>query len=159
MKDGSPDGRIAFDVDGTTLTVRDVIEGEEMRLRADREPDLFAALPELFPLPVDRAVSFEAESLAVPEYTSIVVRDDGGEFVGRPNDQAEFPRGSYCIEITGVTKAFVRVEDAELSVSGAEGPEPIEVALARPATITLGARSLHTRPEATITVPDDPEAL
>ena len=159
VKDGSPDGRIAFDVDGTTLTVRDVIEGEEMRLRADREPDLLPALPELFPLPVDRAVSFEAESLAVPEYTSIVVRDDGGEFVGRPNDQAEFPRGSYCIEITGVTKAFVIVEDAELSVSGAEGPEPIEVALARPATISLGGRSLHTRPEATITVPDDPEAL
>ena len=36
VKDGSPDGRIAFDVDGTTLTVRDVTEGENMRLGVDR---------------------------------------------------------------------------------------------------------------------------
>ncbi|QUO47026.1 MULTISPECIES: hypothetical protein [Halorubrum] len=159
MNDGASGGRIAFEVDGTTLTVRDVIEGEEMRLGVDREPDLSPALPALFPSPVDDAVSFEAESLTVPEYTSIVVRDDGGEFIGRPSEPMEFPRGSYCIEITGVTKASLRFEDAELSVSGVEGSDPVEVALDRPTTVSLGARSLHTRPEATITVPDDPEAL
>ena len=159
VKDGSPDGRIAFDVDGTTLTVRDVIEGEKMRLGVDREPDLSPALPALFPSPVDDAVSFEAQSLTVPEYTSIVVRDDEGKFIGRPNEPTEFPRGSYCIDITGVTKASLRFEDAELSVSGVEGSDPVEIALGRPATVSLGARSLHTRPEATVTVPDDPEAL
>lgn len=159
VNDGAFDGRIAFEVDGTTLTVRDVIEGEQLRLRADREPDLCPALPALFPSPVDRAVSFEAEALTVPEYTSIVVRDEEGEFIGRPNEPTEFPLGSYCIEVTGVTKLSVRVEAAELSVSGVEGPDPVEIALARPTTVSLGARSLHTRPEATITVPDDPEAL
>ncbi|WP_092921634.1 hypothetical protein [Halorubrum sodomense] len=159
MEDGSPDGRIGFEVDGTTLTVRDVIEGERMEFRVDREPELSPALPELFPLPVDGAVSFEAESLTVAEYTSIAVRDAEGEFIEWPNEPTEFPRGTYCIDITGVTKASLRLEDAELSVSGIEGPDPIEIALARPATVSLGARSLHSRPEATITVPDDPEAL
>ena len=140
VKDGSPDGRIAFDVDGTTLTVRDVIEGEKMRLGVDREPDLSPALPALFPSPVDDAVSFEAQSLTVPEYTSIVVRDDEGKFIGRPNEPTEFPRGSYCIDITGVTKASLRFEDAELSVSGVEGSDPVEIALGRPATVSLGAQ-------------------
>nr|WP_309243312.1 hypothetical protein [Halorubrum yunnanense] len=36
---------------------------------------------------------------------------------------------------------------------------PVEIALDRPLTVTVGARSLHTRPEATVTVPDDPAAL
>ena len=159
VNDGSSGERIGFEVDGTTLTVRDVIEGEEMRLGVDREPDISPALTALFPLPVDRAVSFEARSLTAREYTSMAVRDDEGEFIERPHEPTEFPRGSYCIEITGVTKAFVRFKDAEPSVSGVEGPDPVEIALNRPATVTLGARSLHTRPEATITVPDDPEAL
>ncbi|MGM0447123.1 MAG: hypothetical protein ACQERM_02575 [Methanobacteriota archaeon] len=159
MKDGSAGGRIGFEVDGTTLTVHDAIEGNRMQLRVDREPALSPAFPELFPSPVDRAVSFEAESITVPEYTSIVVRDDEGEFVGRPKEATELPPGSYCIEITGVTKVFVRLEDAQLSVSGIEGPNPVEIAPARRTTASLGARSLHTRPEATITVPDNPEAL
>lgn len=159
VNDGSSGERIEFEVDGTTLTVRDVIEGKEMSFRVDREPEISPALPAMFPLPIDDAVSFEAESLTVPEYTSIVVRDDEGEFVGRPNEATELPRGSYCIEITGVTKMFVRLEDTKLSVSGIEGADPVEIALAGPATVSVGARSLHTRPEATITVLDDPEAL
>ncbi|TKX45873.1 hypothetical protein [Halorubrum sp. ARQ200] len=159
MKDGVSGERIGFEVDGTTLTVRDVIEGEEMEFRADREPELSPALPALFPSPVDNAVSFEATSLAVPAYTSIVVRDAEGEFVERPNDPTEFPRGSYCVETTGAVKSTLRFEDAEVSVSGVEGPESVEISLDRPATVSLGVRSLHTRPEATITVPDDPEAL
>lgn len=159
MNDGSSNGRIGFEVDGTTLTVRDVIEGKRMRIRVDREPDLSSALTALFPLPVDRAVSFEAESVSVAEYSSIILRDDEGEFVGRPNEATELPRGSYYIEITGTTKAYVRVNDVEIAMSGMRGSDPIEFAFDRPRTVTVGARSFHTRPEATITVPDDPSAL
>ena len=159
MNDGSADGRIGFEVDGTTLTVRDEIEGAQMRIRVDREPDPSRALTALFPLPVDRAVSFEAESMSVAEYSSVNLRDDDGEFIARPNEATELPRGSYCIEITGTTKAYARVSDAEITVSGMGGSGPIEFAFDRPRTVTLGARSFHTRPEATITVPDDPSAL
>ncbi|QWC20060.1 hypothetical protein [Halorubrum sp. 2020YC2] len=159
MNDWSADGRIGFEVDGTTLTVRDAIEGKRMRIRVDREPDLSSALTALFPLPVDRAVSFEAESVSVAEYSSIILRDDEGEFVGRTNEATELPRGSYYIEITGTTKAYVRVNDVEIAMSGMRGSDPIEFAFDRPRTVTVGARSFHTRPEATITVPDDPSAL
>ncbi|WP_186311035.1 hypothetical protein [Halorubrum depositum] len=159
MRDDAFGGRVGFEVDEGTLRVRDELEGAELRLVLDREPDLRPALPELFPLPVDGAVSFEAESLSVPEYGSISVRDDDGDLVAQLNEPLELPRGSYCIEVNGVTKALIRVTDVEIETSGSAGPDPVEIAFDRPRTVTVGARSLHTRPEATITVPDDPTAL
>ena len=159
VKDGSSGERIAFEVDGTTLTVRDVIEGEEMAFRVDREPDFSSALPEIFPLPVDRAVSFEASTISVAGYSAVNVRDANGNFISTPEQSTDYPRGDYCLDISGVTKAYIRIEDTDLSVSGVQGPETIDFVFDRPRTVTVGARSLHTRPEATITVPDDPSAL
>ena len=159
MTDGLSDGRVEFAVDGATLTVRDAIKGEELPLRADVEPDLSPALPELFPFPVDRAVSFEAESLEIPEYASVVVRDADGDHVARPDEPMDLPRGSYSIEVNGATKATIRVTDVEISAGGVAGPGPVTLSFDRPRTVSVGGRSLHTRPEATITVPDDPTAL
>ena len=159
MTDGLSDGRVEFEVDGATLTVRDAIEGEEIPIRADADPDLSPALPELFPAPVDRAVSFEAESLEFPEYASVVVRDVDGDHVARLDEPMDLPRGSYSIEVNGATKVTIRVTDVEISAGGAAGPGPVTLSFDRPRTVSVGGRSLHTRPEATITVPDDPTAL
>jgi hypothetical protein len=159
VEDESFDERVAFEVEGETLTVRDVIEGQRLRINADREPTLSPALPELFPLPVDGAVSFEAGIIAVPEYASINVRDDDGKFLAQLDEATEFSRGSYCIEINGGIKTIFRVTDAEISATGTVGPEPVEFTFDRATTVTVGGRSLHSRPEATITVPDDPTAL
>ncbi|WP_424014838.1 hypothetical protein ACOZ35_02115 [Halorubrum xinjiangense] len=159
MNDGSSGERIEFEVDGTTLAVHDVIEGERMRFRLDREPALSSALLELFPLPVDRAVSFEAASISVAEYSVVNIRDDDGDFIASADESTEFSRRDYCIEVNGVTKVYLRVPDVEITVNGTRDPGPVELAFDRPRTVTVGARSLHTRPEATITVPDDPAAL
>jgi hypothetical protein len=159
VKDGVSGERIGFEVDGTTLTVRDVIEGEELPLKADREPDLSPAFPELFPSPVDAGVSFEAESLTLPEYASIVVRDVDGDHVARLDETMELPRGSYCVEVNGVTKVLIRVTDAEITATGVGGTDPVSLSFDQLRTVSVGARSFHTRPEATITVPDDPARL
>ena len=159
VNDWLSDERIEFEVDGTTLTVCDVIEGERMRFRVDQEPELSPALPELFPLPVDRAVSFEAASISVAEYSAVNVRDGDGEFVATADESTEFPRGDYCIEVSGVTKVYIRVPNVAITVSGTSEPGPVELTFDRQCTVTVGGRSLHTRPEATITVPDDPAAL
>ena len=159
MNDEFDGERIGFEVDGERLTVHDTIEGERMRFRVDREPDLSPALTALFPFPVDRAVSFEAERIDIPEYASVIVRDVDGDHVARLNEPMEFSRGSYCIEVNGETKATLRVTDVEIHASGAAGPDPITLSFDRPRTVSIGGRSLHTRPEATVTVPDDPVAL
>ena len=152
-------GRVGFEVDGETLRVRDELEGDELRLVLDREVDPRPALTELFPFPVDEAVSFETGSVSVPDYSSVRVRRADGAFVERLNELTELPRRSYCVDIDGVTKVLVRVPDAAISATGMADGGAVEMEFDRPVTVTVGARSRHTRPEATITVPDDPTAL
>ncbi|WP_123624086.1 hypothetical protein [Halorubrum sp. CSM-61] len=159
MTDDEVDGRVGFETEGRTLHIRDGLEGETFPLRFDREPQPRPALPELFPVPVDRAVSFEAESVSIPAYSSVILRDADGELIAQLDDAMDFPRATYILDITGVTKAFVRIPDVSISATGATELESIELTFDSPTTVTVGARSLHTRPEATITVPDDPTAL
>ncbi|WP_128905588.1 hypothetical protein [Halorubrum amylolyticum] len=159
MTDDSIDGRIGFETDGRTLRIRDALEGEEFPLRFDREPQPRPALPDLFPVPVDRAVSFEAESVSIPSYASVMLRNAHGELVARLDESMDFPRATYFLDVSGVTKAFVRIPDMEVSATGMVDSEAVELTFDRPTTVTVGARSLHTRPEATITVPEDPTAL
>jgi hypothetical protein len=87
--------RVGFEVDGETLLVRDALEQADLRLELDVTPDVCRALPELFPLPVDEAVSFEAGSLSVPAYSSVSVRAGNGDFIARLDEPMELPRGSY----------------------------------------------------------------
>ena len=151
--------RIGFEADGETLRVRDALEGEALLLRTDRELDPQPALTELFPFPVDRAISFETGSISIPAYSAVLVRDEHGEFVAQLDEAMELPRGSYCFGVSGVMKALIRVTDVEVDATGMAGSGPVELTFDRPRTVSVGARSLHTEPEATITVPDDPAAL
>ncbi|MGQ3330265.1 hypothetical protein [Halorubrum sp. FL23] len=159
MSDDAVDGRIGFEVDGRTLCIRDALEGESLSLRFDRELQPQPALTDLFPVPVDRAVSFEAESVSILGEPMVVVRDADGEFVEKLGDGTDLPRETYYVDVNGVTKALIRIPNAEVSAAGTLGTETVELTFDRPTTVTVGARSLHTRPEATITVPDDPSAL
>ena len=159
VRDDAIDGRIGFETDGQTLCIRDALEGETFPIRFDREPEPQPALPDLFPVPVDRAVSLEAESVSLLVETIVTVRDADGEFVAQLDDSMELPRETYYFDVNGVTKALVRAPDAAVSAAGMTDSEAVELPFDRPTTITIGARSLHTRPEATITVPDDPAAL
>ncbi|MFW5917840.1 MAG: hypothetical protein ACOCRD_05475, partial [Halorubrum sp.] len=99
LTDDDIGGRVGFETDGETLRVRDALEGEELRLRLDREPETQPALPELFPVPVDEAVSFEAQSISIADYSTVSVREAGGEFIAQLNEPMELPRGSYCFDV------------------------------------------------------------
>ncbi|KKF39161.1 hypothetical protein FK85_30750 [Halorubrum saccharovorum] len=159
MTDDSIDGRIGFETDGRTLRIRDALEGEEFPIRFDREPQLQPALPGLFHVPVDRAVSFEAESISIPVEATVTVRDADGEFVAQLDDPMDLSRGTYYIDVAGSMKVLVRAADVAISATGMVDSEAVNLTFDRLATVTIGARSLHTRPEATITVPNDPTAL
>ncbi|MFW5917586.1 MAG: hypothetical protein ACOCRD_04170, partial [Halorubrum sp.] len=75
------------------------------------------------------------------------------------NEPMELPRGSYCFDVGGATKALIRAPDVAVSTTGMIDGGAVDVEFDRPTTVTVGARSLHTCPEATITVSDDPAAL
>lgn len=159
MSDDTIGGRIGFEVDGRTLRIHDALEGEESLLAFDREPDPQPALPDLFHVPVDRAVSFEAESVSIPTFELIMLRDAGGEVVARLDESMDFPRQTYIIALSGLVKAFIRASNVAISATGMQESSAVEITFERPTTVTVGARSLHTSPEATTTVPDDPAAI
>jgi hypothetical protein len=159
VTDDTIDDRVGFETDGRTLCIRDALEGEEFPLYFDREPQPQPALPDLFHVPVDRAVSFEAESISIPVQAAVTVRDADGEFVAQLDDPMDLPRGTYYLDVNGVVKVLIRAADVAISATGMTDSEAVDLTFDRPTTVTVGARSLHTRPEATITVPDDPTAL
>ena len=150
--------RIAFAAEGEQLTVRDLIEGKELLVEADREIDPVPALTDLFVFPVDRAVSFETESLHLPSHGMIRVRDGDGEFLGNLLEAAEYPTDDYLFDVTGNVRTYIRVEDIAFSASGRNEDDSVTVEFEDLTTVTVGSRSLHTQPEATLVVPDDPTA-
>ena len=154
---------VAFEADGSTLRVRDALHEGALALRAGREVDPQPALTDLFAFPVDDAVSFETDCLCVSSITSATLRDESGDHLGMfSGHTVEQPRGTYVLGIEGSVKVYVRIPDVALT-GGYESVErddaTLRVTLAEPRTVTVGARSLHERPEATITVPDDPAAF
>ncbi|MWV64260.1 hypothetical protein GRS48_05395 [Halorubrum sp. JWXQ-INN 858] len=159
MTDGTAGRRIAFETRDASIRVRDRLAGVDLVLETDGPPDLKPALTEVFPFPADRAVGFKAESISLPSCAAATVREPHGELIAHLQESMDLPAGTYCFDVTGVTKSFLRVSDVSVSATGVAEDGPLTFEFGEPTRVVLGARSLHTRPEATITVPDDPEAL
>lgn len=153
------DQRIQFTVAGSTLRVRDVLEDAMLPIETDREIDPASALTALFPFPVDRAVSLETTQLSLPSAVRIAVRDADGDRLANLVEPMTFDSGTYCLEITGPTKLYLRVADVGLTADGVRGTDPVRIEFEERTRVAIGARSIHSRPEATVTVPDDPDAL
>ena len=154
---------VSFSVEDGAIRVRDELEGREMAVRPSASPDLRPALTDMFVFPVDGAVSFRASSLRIDPHAGARLRDeagdDRGEFAGDPR---EMPAGTYFFEVTGAVKMYLRVAGASFTAAYPRyetSEEPLHVSFDGEAEVTVGARSVHNRPRATITVPADPGAM
>ncbi|MGZ0746778.1 hypothetical protein [Haloparvum sp. AD34] len=162
MNSGGMDGSVvSFEVDGSTVRVHDELGGGVQRFETQVEPTLQPALESLFHFPVDMAASFDAPAFEIGQQNNVILRDEAGDvIVEAAEDPYEVPRGTYYLEVSGSVKTYVRVPDTEVTFeyTGTLYESPVRVALSGTRTVSVGARSTHSRPEATITVPDDPEA-
>ncbi|MFB6234121.1 MAG: hypothetical protein ABEH81_12135 [Halopenitus sp.] len=152
---------VGFEIDESELTIHDELEDRTQRILVDSPIDPDPALAELFHVPIDAAVSFSAETFTIASCGGVLLRDEVGEVVTQPTDETvTAPRGTYYLEVTVPIKCYLRLPDVEVSVGHTGEPfdSPVRVTLGGERTVTAGARSLHSRPEATITVPDDPVA-
>ena len=154
---------MSFSVEDGTIRVRDELEEREMAVRPSSSPDLRPALTDMFVVPVDGAVSFRASSLRIDPHAGARLRDeagnDRGEFTGDPR---EMPAGTYFFEVTGAVKMYLRVAGASFTAAYPRyetSEEPLNVSFDGEAEVTVGARSVHNRPRATVTVPADPGAM
>lgn len=154
---------VSFSHEDGTIHVTDEVESSTFELATPDAVDLKPALPALFHFPVDDAVSFETDELVVGPHAGAFLYDESGNHIGEFGDESRrLERGTYLVQIGGPMKLYVRVEDVTFEAEYPDGRREagsLRLRFERPVTVSLGARSFHDQPHATITVPDDPAAL
>jgi hypothetical protein len=111
-----------------------------------------------FGLPVDRVVSMTAARLSIPHTVAAYVRDPNGRPIGEitKGDERTFRERCYRIEFTAPIKLYVVVEAGfEITVT----EDDLTIEFAERTAVTLGARTHHDRPAATVTTTEKPEDL
>ncbi|WP_276302512.1 hypothetical protein [Halorussus lipolyticus] len=141
--------------DESGLDIVDPIETRHFALATDSSVSPTAADPEEFTFPVATACRIRTDRVVLPHVIPIDVRTAEGDHQASidPPTTREFGEGEYLLELHSPIKVYLSVS-GELSID-ATG-ETAEIEFGREAEVTVGARSYHSSPAATITVPDDP---
>ncbi|USZ69992.1 CHAT domain-containing protein (plasmid) [Halorussus salilacus] len=144
--------------DANGLDVVDPIETRHFSLFTSAPVDPVPADPESFAFPVANACRIRTDGFELPYMVPMEVRTPDGDHlaaVDLPTTEA-FPVGDYLLELHSPIKIYVRVTGA-VAIDATE--DSVDVEFDRERSVAVGARSYHSEPAATVTVPDDPEAL
>ena len=155
---GSDDGHLGIEfgpAESGGVVVSDPIERSRVLLSTPDPVDLRDADPGAFRFPADAAVRFRTDRLTLETVVSVCVRDDAGDLLARTEHFAEesFDDGTYSVELFAPIKLYLRV-DAPFRVVSDATRTRIEFDGAT--DVTVGARSHHKRPAATVTTSDRP---
>ena len=144
--------------DATGLDVIDPIETRHFSMFTSGPVTPTPADPESFAFPVKTACRIRTDGLVLPHMVPMEVRTPDGDHLAAINlpTTDEFPPGEYLLELHSPIKIYVRVSGA-VAIDATE--DTVDIEFDREVTIEVGARSFHSEPAATVTVPDDPEAL
>ncbi|MFC5367086.1 hypothetical protein [Salinirubrum litoreum] len=139
---------------GPGVTVVDSVERRQFSVETPSDVSPSSVPTDEFYFPVDEAVRLDTDRLRVPTVVGTYVRGADGEMLAEIDfcSEIELPAGRYTIELCPPIKCYLRVEGTLSVTAGADGIE-IETGSER---IDFGARSRHERPEATVTVTEDP---
>ncbi|MCL7419223.1 MAG: hypothetical protein M8354_15510, partial [Halalkalicoccus sp.] len=162
MTQSSPHGQttdsaaIRFEYDDGTLDVVDTVERRRYSLSLSSAPAPTVTSGASFRFPVDGAVAVETDAITVPTVIAVYVRDADGRMLTETGKFAEesFPDGAYSLELCAPMKLYVRIEGPfEISADATR----MVIEFPERDTVSIGARSKHDRPAATITTTDEPE--
>ncbi|MEM4781995.1 MAG: hypothetical protein QXG03_10615, partial [Halalkalicoccus sp.] len=146
---------IRFEYDDGQLDVVDAAERRRYSLSLSKADAPRPTDTESFRFPVDRAITVETDSISLGSVIAVYVRDTDGRMLAEPGQFAarSFPDGSYSLELCAPMKLYACVEGAFEIDADATG---IRIELSERTPVTIGARSKHDRPAATVTTTDDP---
>ena len=149
---------ITFEPTETGIEVVDAIERHRYALDTGRPGSPEPADTEGFRVPVEAATRFEAASISLPTVAAVYARDEAGTVVAEAEHFAheQLPPGAYALEVCAPIKLYVRV-DSEVTISADTRRTRID--FGGETTVTVGARSYHEHPAATVTTTDDPRDL
>lgn len=137
------------------IDIIDPIERRRCTLLTDGSVSPRAADPATFRFPVETAVEVETTGVSAPFTGHVYVRDETGEVLAKALQgfEGDFSRGTYHLELSGLIKVYLHVEGA---FTVRNSTETLEIAFEEETTVTIGSRSLHTRPATTVTTTADP---
>ncbi|WP_229109962.1 hypothetical protein [Halapricum desulfuricans] len=141
------------------VRIVDPIEGSQFSLLTPASVEPTSGNPDEFYFPVDTAASICTPALETPYLVDIWIRDGEGELVAESTDEGSIavPPGRYNLEVSSAQmKLYIAVEG---SVRVTTGEDRVRLDFAESECVSIGARSLHEQPAATITTTDDPEDL
>ena len=144
---------IQADADGHGLVVEDRIEQRQLVLETDAPTE-----PTDVPYPIDAAATVTTAGFSIGNQHSTYLRDGTGEVIDEVGSfsQQSVPSGDYVLEVSGPIKLYVSVTGPLTVALDSDGMR-VELDDERP--LTIGARSYHERPAATITTTAEPSDL
>jgi hypothetical protein len=144
--------------EGHGLEIVDHIERRQCPIRTSNPVEPAETSVSHFRFPVDRGVTFRAESLIVPHRAAVSIRNAMGVQIQdlMKGDSCNLPTDRYTIELTAPVKIYLIVE-SELSVE--VNADEVSLEFGDHVKVLLGARSYHKNPAATIETTDTPEDM
>ena len=149
---------IQADADGHGLVVEDRIEQRQLVLETDSPTEPTATGPTDVPYPIDTAATVTTAGFSIGQPLLSYLRDGTGEIIDEVDNFSErsVSAGEYVLEVSGPIKLYIKITGPLTVAVDSDG---IRVELDDERPLTVGARSFHERPAATITTTADPSDL
>ena len=144
--------------DDPGLEVVDPIETRRVAMVTDDPVTPTPTSAEEFPAPIDAACRIRTDGFAISAGIRVDVRRP--DFTHRDtiisSGTRTFPAAEHVVELHLPVKAYLLV-DGRLTVESRTNS--VRFDFGAPTDVRVGARSFHSSPAETVTVPDDPEAV
>jgi hypothetical protein len=152
-----PEPGVVFEAthDPAGVAILDTIERNRFRLSTAEEPVLSTTAVDAFRFPIDRAVSLRTDGFEFPFLVPVVVRNSDGRMLAEVDSQTQcsLEESVYEIEICAPVKIYLRVHST-VTVGALNDEGWID--FGEPTEVTVGARSDHRGPAATVTTTTEP---
>lgn len=148
----------ATDTCGVVLI--DDIQGLRVPIETAEPAQPHACADTEFCFPIDAAYRLDSTTFSIPVSVNVIVRDSTGSVVAHvpPEASKTVSTGQYTIEIGALgIKTYLSVH-GEIRIDAAT-KDGRTLTIPNTDQVSLGVRSLHTQPAATITTTDEPESV
>ena len=144
--------------DATGVEIVDPIESRRFALRTTDAVSPTPGSADAFAFPVETVRRIETRRLALPYAIPLDLRTADGTHRAdiSPPTSRRFPDDEYLFELHAPIKLYLRADGPFRIEAGTDG---VEITFDRQTVVAVGARSYHSSPATTVTVPDDPAAL
>jgi hypothetical protein len=141
------------------VRIVDPIESSQFTLLTPTDVEPTETTTDDFYFPVDTAATICTAEIETPYLVDIWIRDRAGNLVTQSTNEEPISvgPGQYNLEISSAQLKLYLAVDGGLSVQSRD--DRMYIAFDETRCVTVGVRSLHEQPAATITTTDEPEDL